>query len=62
MTTEPNTTDYEWAGSTLRRLMQAKQPVAESWPFFSGPGRPARIATPPARDQLTKEELVTRMP
>ena len=62
VTTEPNTTDYEWAGSTLRRLMNTSKPVAESWPFFSGPSRPARIATPSAGGQLTMEELVTRMP
>ena len=60
VTTEPNTTHYAWAGSTLKRLMQATQPVAESWPFFSGPSRPARIARPAAG--LTMEELVTRMP
>jgi len=62
VTTEPNTTDYEWAGTTLRRLFNTERPIAESWPFFSGPSQPARIATPPAGGQLTMEELVTRMP
>jgi hypothetical protein len=59
--TEPNTTDYEWAGSTLRQLLGLRQPVAEFWPFFSGSKRAAAIAgsgSPP----LTMEDLVKRQP
>ncbi|PIQ84001.1 MAG: hypothetical protein COV75_04355 [Candidatus Omnitrophica bacterium CG11_big_fil_rev_8_21_14_0_20_63_9] len=60
ITTEPNTTHYEWAGRTLQALLNANQPVSETWPFFSGPQKPARIAG--ADGSLTMETLVTRHP
>ena len=57
--TEPNLTGYEWAGSTLRRLLKMDGPVAESWPFFSGPSRPARVC---GSAGVTMRDLVTRLP
>jgi hypothetical protein len=59
--TEPNTTDYEWAGSTLRHLLNLQQPAAELWPFFSGPKRAAKIVGS-GHPPLTMEELVKRQP
>lgn len=57
--TEPNVTHYEWAGTTLRRLLGAARPVAETWAFFSGPRQPARII---GADGLTMADLVRRHP
>ena len=62
ITTEPNTTGYAWAGSTLRRLLGRHQPVAESWPFFSGPLKPARITGTASVGGITMEELVRTAP
>jgi hypothetical protein len=59
--TQPNTTDYEWAGSTLRQLLGLRQPVAECWPFFSGPKRAAAIAGS-GSPLATMEDLVRRKP
>ena len=58
--TEPNVTHYEWAGATLQHLLGNLRPVAETWPFFSGPHKPAVIAgtTPP----ITMEDLVRHAP
>ena len=57
--TEPNPTHYEWAGATLQRLCGARQPIAETWAFFSGPQKPARIA---GGGGMTMHDLVTRHP
>ena len=59
--TLPNTTHYEWAGRTLKRLFRSKQAISETWAFFSGPQQPARLAGPGA-DGLTMKDLVTRTP
>ena len=59
ITTEPNATHYEWAGATLQRLFKRRQPIAEMWPFFSGPQKPARIANGRG---VTMEDLVTARP
>ena len=59
--TLPNTAAYEWAGGTLRRLLQAGGPVAETWAFFSGPSKPAIIAGTKG-GTLTMEQLVTTAP
>ena len=56
--TEPNPTHYEWAGATLQRLFGATRAISETWAFFSGPQKPARIAG----DGMTMEELVTTRP
>lgn len=58
--TLPNTAPYEWAGKTLQQLFHTDRPVAESWPFFSGPERPARLAGTAA--PLTLEQLVRDRP
>lgn len=60
--TAPNTTSYEWAGSTLKRLLGTRRPVAESWPFFSGPRKAARISGTDDASPLTMADLVTRVP
>ncbi len=61
--TQPNTTDYEWAGDSLRRLFKTSQPVAESWPFFSGASKPAVIAqTHPEASVITLAQLTARAP
>lgn len=60
LTTDPNTTHYEWAGRTLQALLNVNQPVSEIWPFFSGPQKPARIAG--ADDSLTMETLIAHHP
>ena len=57
--TEPNPTHSEWAGSTLQRLLRSPQPIAETWAFFSGPDRAARIA---GAGGLTMADLVQRCP
>ena len=57
--TEPNLTHNEWAGSALQRLLRSPTPVAETWAFFSGPRKPARIA---GADGLTMAQLVARHP
>ena len=57
--TEPNVTRYEWAGATLQRLFGSPRPIAEVWAFFSGPSRPARIAS---ADGLTMADLVRQHP
>ena len=63
MTTQANTTDYEWAGATLQRLLGTTQPVAETWPFFSDSKKPATIAhTNPQAGPVTMEELVASVP
>ena len=59
ITTEPNVTHYEWAGTTLKRLLKSQQPIAETWAFFSGPQKPARIAKGRG---VTMEDLVTARP
>ena len=59
VTTELNATHYEWAGRALQRLLGADRPVAETWAFFSGPSRPARIA---GADGLTMEALIREAP
>jgi len=59
LTTEPNLTQYEWAGTTLQRLFGARHPIAESWAFFSGPSKPATIA---GAGGLTMEALVAQAP
>lgn len=59
---EPNLTHYEWAGGTLNRLLGIPQPVAETWAFFSGPSKPARIADTHAAGGLTMEDLVAKAP
>ena len=59
ITTQPNVTHYEWAGTTLQRLLHRPTPVAETWAFFSGPKQPARIAGAPG---LTMQDLVTTRP
>lgn len=60
--TEPNTTDYEWAGATLQRMLQTPKPVAETWPFFSGSSKPARIEGTAANGTITMADLVTTCP
>ena len=62
--TLPNTTDYEWAGATLRRLLGMNQPVAEIWPFFSGSQRPAtsKNLAPASGNTVTMEQLVRLCP
>jgi len=62
ITTEPNTTADEWAGTTLQRLVRTPHRIAEWWPFFSGPQRPARIAGTEAAGGITMEELIARVP
>lgn len=62
VTTELNATHYEWAGSTLRSLFGAAKPIAETWAFFSGPSKPARIAGTGASSGMTMEELVAAAP
>src|SRR3989338_6390392 len=59
--TEPNVTHYEWAGRTLQALLGSPQRVAETWAFFSGPQKPARIAGA-AEGQVTMEDRVTKAP
>ena len=54
-------THYEWAGRTLQALLGSPQRVAETWAFFSGPQKPARIAGA-ADGQVTMEDLVTQAP
>ena len=58
VTAEPNTTHYEWAGTTLQRLFGAERRISETWAFFSGPTQPARITG----DGVTMETLVTARP
>lgn len=62
VTTELNATHYEWAGSTLQKLLGAAKPIAETWAFFSGPSKPARIAGTGAGGGITMEELVAAAP
>ncbi len=62
ITTHPNTMSYEWAGSTLKTLFGTTQPVAETWPFFSGPNKAACIAAADSIGRMTMEELVTKAP
>ena len=59
ITTEPNVTHYEWAGTTLKRLFRSTQAISETWALFSGPQQPARIA---GGGGMTMEELVTTRP
>ena len=59
ITTKPNVTHDEWAGSTLQRLLRSPKAVAETWAFFSGPQQPARIV---GANGLTMEQLVARRP
>lgn len=60
--TELNSTDYEWAGATLQRLLGTPKRIAELWPFFSGEHRSARLAATPVAGGVTLRELVTAMP
>ncbi len=60
--TKPNVTFYEWAGSTLQRLLGTKERVAESWAFFSGSQKPARISIESDTSPVTMETLVTNIP
>jgi hypothetical protein len=61
ITTELNATHYEWAGTTLQRLLGASQPIAETWAFFSGPQKPSRLSGPEAAG-LTMQDLVVGLP
>ena len=64
--TMPNTTHYEWAGTTLQRLLGTPRRVAETWAFFSGPQKPAVIANASgaraSRASVTMLEFATRAP
>jgi hypothetical protein len=63
ITTQPNTTDYDWAGSSLQKLLGTASLVAETWPFFSGPSKPAVIAGTNAGDNaITMAQLTTLAP
>lgn len=62
--TDPNTTAYEWAGKTLQRLLETPAPVSETWPFFSGSQKPAKISNTAtgSLSAITMEELVVLTP
>jgi hypothetical protein len=62
LTTEPNLAYDEWAGRTLKRLLGADRPVSETWAFFSGSRKPARIREPAALRGLALDEAVRRFP
>ncbi len=62
--TRAYTAAYEWAGPTLRRVLGSPEPIAETWPFFSGPGKSSIIlqdGQAPA-DAVTLEEWVRCVP
>lgn len=62
LTTRLNATNYEWAGGSLQKLFGSQAPIAEIWAFFSGPQKPAVIATESAGGAVTLEQLIAHSP